>query len=254
MEYPNEKNANHFLLVKIGQTDIDNGVFLQDIPDGHIAEIHTRNSIYTVAVIDKEKGKVAMQGNGEHLQQPTVGYLQGSTFGGSMIKVGWIGIGMHLEIQLAGGGVLTTSVIQTMGIKEDAKKAKELTEKALVTAPKNVTGEEARRAIQKFIEDKFPPTLRPEVAQIIETFSTNGQIAIVTLLEVALWHEKFEAAKQLIFKFWQEHWSYQAPEIRGDHLFSPATAHYLERAYQELELPLPLEDPPQKTNSSMIVQ
>lgn len=253
MEHPGEKNLDPRLLAKIKQSEKDGGVFLQEIPNGHIVEVHTGNSVYTIAVIDKEKNKVAMQGNGKHLQQPTVSYLQGSTFGGSLIKVGWIGVGMHLEAQLAGGGVLTTSVIQTVEIKKDAKKAKELMEKSLATAPKEATREEARSAIQKFIEDKFPVALKPEVAQIIETFSINGQIAIVTLLETALWHEKFEAAKQLIFKFWQEHWSYQAPEIRGDHLFSPANAHYLERAYRELELPLPSEYPHQKTDSSMII-
>lgn len=253
MEHPGEKNIDPRLLAKIKQSEKDGGVFLQDIPNGHVVEVHTRTSVYTIAVMDKEKNKVVIQDNGKHLQQPTVGYLHGSTFGGSMIKVGWIGVGMHLEFQLAGGGVLTTSIIQTVDIKEDAKKAKALTEKALATAPKEVTREKARRAIQKFIEDKFPAALKPEVAQIIETFSVNGQIAIVTLLETALWHEKFEAAKQLIFKFWQEHWSYQAPEIRGDHLFSPANAHYLERAYRELELPFPSEDPPQKTSSSMII-
>lgn len=253
MEHPGEKNIDPRLLAKIKQSEKDGGVFLQDIPNGHIVEVHTRNSVYVIAVIDKEKGKVAIQGNGKHLQQPTVGYLQGSTFGGSMLKVGWIGIGMHLEVQLARGGFLTTSVMQTVEIKKDAKKAKALTEKALATAPKEVTREEARRAIQKFIEDKFPAVLKPEVAQIIKAFSTNGQIAIVTFLETALWREKFEAAKQFIAKFWQEHWSYQAPEIRGDPLFSPANAHYLERAYRELELPLPSEDPHQKTASPMII-
>lgn len=70
----------------------------------------------------------------------------------------------------------------------------------------------------------------------------NGQIVIVTLLESAHRHGKFEEAKELIAKFVSEHWGYQAPEVRGDPGFTQKNAWYIERAYQELGLPLPSQE------------
>lgn len=247
MEHPGEKNIDPRLLAKIKQSDKDDGIFLEDVPDNHIVEAHTQNSIYTIAVVDKKKSKVAIQGNNKYLTQPEVCYLRGSTFGGSMIKVGWIGVGMHLEVNLAIGGIMTTSPIKTVKVKEDANKAMELVEKALATAPKEVTKKEAQDSIKKFVQNKFPVTMRSEVTQIISVFSLNGQIAIVCFLEIAHRHGKFDQAKQLIDKFMREHWGYQAPEVRGDPDFTQKNAWYFERIYQELDLPLPSEDPGEKS-------
>lgn len=238
-EHPGEKHIDPRLLSKIKQSEKDGGIFLKDVPNNHIIEAHTQNSVYTIAVIDKEKSKVAIQGNNKHLIQPEVCYLRGSTFGGSMIKVGWIGVGMRLEVNLAASRIITTSTIKTVKVKEDAKKAKELVERALATAPKEVTREEVQISIKKFTQDKFPATMKAEVTLIVSAFSLNGQIAIVSLLEVAHRHGKFDAAKKLIDKFMLEHWCYQAPEVRGDPDFTQKNSWYIERAYQELGLSLP---------------
>ncbi len=242
MEHPGEKHIDPRLLAKIKQSEKDGGIFLKDIPDRHIVEVHTQNSVYTIAVIDKDQSKVAIQGNNKHLLHPEVCYLRGSTFGGSMIKVGWIGVGMHLEVNPATGVIMTTSSVKTVKIKEDAKRAEELVKKALGAAPKEVTSEEAEESIRKFIRDKFPAAIREEVTVIGGAFSLNGKIAIVTLLESAHRHGKFEAAKTLIAKFMREHWGYQAPEVRGDPGFTQKNALYLERAYQELGLSLPSQE------------
>lgn len=133
MEHPGEKNIDPRLLAKIKQSEKNGGIFLKDIPDNHIVEAHTQNSVYTIAVIDKEKSKVAIQGNNQHFTQPEVCYLRGSTFGGSMIKLSWIGVGMYLEANPVAGGIMTTSSIKTVKVKEDAKKVKELVEKSLAS-------------------------------------------------------------------------------------------------------------------------
>lgn len=242
MEHPGERYIDPRLLAKIKQAEKDGGIFLEDIPDDHIVEVHTQNSVYTIAVIDKVIRKVAVQGSNMHLLQPEVCYLRGSSFGGSMIKVGWIGVGMHFEVNLAAGGIMITSSVKTVKVKEDAERAKELVRKALATAPKEVTKEEAQDFIRRFVEEKFPATMRSEVTAIINDFSLNGQIVISSLLWVAHRHHKFEAVKQLIAKFMREHWGYQAPEVRGDPDFTRKNAWYLERAYKELDLPLPGEE------------
>ena len=247
MAHPGEKHIDPRLLEKIKQSEKDGGIFLKDVPDNHIVEAHTQNSIYAIALVDKEKGRVAVQGNNKHFIQPEVCYLRGSTFGGSMIKIGWIGVGMHLELNLTSGGILTTSSIKTVKVKEDTNKVKELVEKALAIAPQEVTREEVQDSLKKFVQDKFPVSMRTEVISIIDIFSLNGQIAIVSLLEVAYRHKKFDAAKQLINKFFREHWGYQAPEVRGDPDFTQKNAWYIEQAYKELSLPLPSEDPGEKS-------
>lgn len=242
MEHPGDKHIDPRLLAKIKQSEKDGGIFLKDIPDSYIVEAHTQNSVYTVAVIDKDKSKVAVLGNNKYLAQPEVCYLRGSTFGGSMIKLGWIGVGMHLEINPAVGGIITTSSIKTVKVKKDAKSAKELVKKALVTAPKEVTREEVENSIRQFVHDKFPVAMKVEVTTIINDFSLNGQIVIASLLWVAHRYQKFYAAKQLIARYMQEHWGYQAPEVRGDPDFTQKNAWYLEQAYKELGLPLLSEE------------
>lgn len=74
---------------------------------------------------------------------------------------------------------------------------------------------------------------------------------IVSLLEVAYRHGKFNAAKQLINKFLQEHWGYQALEVRGDSGFIQKNTWYIERAYKELGIPLPSEGPGEKSDISI---
>lgn len=239
MEHQGEKNIDPSLLAKIKQAEKDGGIFLKNIPEDHVVEVHTKNSIYALAVIDKKKSKVVIQGNNKVFLQPEACYLRGSTFGGSMIKIGWIGVGMHLEANPASGGIVTTSSIKTVVVVEDRERARKLIQEACTTEPKKVTKEEAQNSISNFVHKKFPEEIRAEISRILSDFSLNGKIAVVSLLEVAHRHEKFNEAKKLLSKFFQEHWAYQAPEVRGDPAFTQQNAHYIERAYQELELPLP---------------
>lgn len=56
-----------------------------------------------------------IKGHPRYCPNPVLCNIHGSTWGGSMIKTDWIGIGMHLEIGLMVNGeasVITTSEIQ----------------------------------------------------------------------------------------------------------------------------------------------
>lgn len=93
----------------IAQSEIEGGVFLKDIPDGKEIDIETQNRHYTLV---KRNGKVFLWGHPVYCALSIEICLNGSTFGGGMLKVGFIGRGMHLECVLPDGRVLTTSKIK----------------------------------------------------------------------------------------------------------------------------------------------
>jgi hypothetical protein len=58
--------------------------------------VATRNSIYKILKGNRDRCNVKIQG-GKYLPTPIEANFSGATFGGSIIKPGWIGCGMHLE-------------------------------------------------------------------------------------------------------------------------------------------------------------
>ncbi|OGZ08081.1 MAG: hypothetical protein A3C93_01850 [Candidatus Lloydbacteria bacterium RIFCSPHIGHO2_02_FULL_54_17] len=130
MDHPRDHPGRAFidpkLLAKIEKSEKDGGMFTKDIPEDTLVFVHTNNSVYTLAVIDVESGKIAIQGSGTHFHNPEVVVLHGSTFGGSMIKPDWIGKGMHLEIGLPDRRTLTTSAIRAVSIEHNPERTKEL--------------------------------------------------------------------------------------------------------------------------------
>lgn len=98
----------------IAQSEIDGGVFLEDIPEEREVDIETQNRHYTLV---KKEGKVFLMGHPLYCVFPTEIRLNGSTWGGSMLKVGFIGRGMNLKVVLPSGGIMTTSVIKEIRYK-----------------------------------------------------------------------------------------------------------------------------------------
>ncbi len=76
------------------------GVFVKDIP-GHVVLVQTQNTLYRFEIENENKiiGK-AFKPDGstpEYLSFDMPVYIAGSTWGGSMLKMGYIGVEMHLE-------------------------------------------------------------------------------------------------------------------------------------------------------------
>ncbi len=112
-EHPNlspEINAN------LAQTERDGGVFTKDVLPGSTVRVQTLNTLYTLV----NHGSYWSAFGGKHIPEPTRIGVNGSTFGGSMIKTGFIGPGMHLELSIwgweHGRGPLTTSPIQSIKV------------------------------------------------------------------------------------------------------------------------------------------
>lgn len=79
------------------QSEIEGGVYLTDLPDESTLEVETQNHFYTL--VNRGDGKVLISGHPEFCPEPVLVKVHGSTWGGSMIKVKFVGRGMHLEFR-----------------------------------------------------------------------------------------------------------------------------------------------------------
>ena len=72
-------------------------------------EVQTQNTLYRIILLDPRESTVLIQG-GRFFPRLTEAVLCGSSYGGSLLKSHWIGIGMRMEI-IGGGHALVTSPV-----------------------------------------------------------------------------------------------------------------------------------------------
>jgi hypothetical protein len=92
MPHPNlsdEVNAN------VVQSEIEGGVCLGDLPPSTVLEIQTQHHRYTAVFLGESQALIS--GHPEYCPEPVLVAIAGSTWGGSMLKLRYIGRGMHLE-------------------------------------------------------------------------------------------------------------------------------------------------------------
>lgn len=130
------------LLALIEKSEKDGGLWIKHIPEDTIIRIHARDALFLLAFTDVTTGSAAIQGGGRHFPSPTLCRVNGSTFGGSAIKLGWLGRGMHLEAALGvvGGPIteeslrrrrtLTTASIRAITMEHDPEHWQEMTRAA----------------------------------------------------------------------------------------------------------------------------
>ena len=83
------------------------GVHLRQLPPLTTVLVQTRNSLYRIVVT--EGSNIHVQG-GTFFPDPTSAHLDGASMGGSFLKVGWIGVGLRMEIRTAGRRIVTSPV------------------------------------------------------------------------------------------------------------------------------------------------
>lgn len=93
---------------RIAQSEADGGFKLADLQIGRTLIIQTRNTSY---MLDRHEDGLYIHGNEKYCPVVTKCNVHGSTWGGSMLKVGFVGIGMHLEFSTETHPYITTSVI-----------------------------------------------------------------------------------------------------------------------------------------------
>ncbi len=91
------------------QSEIEGGVYVDQLREGDTLEVETQNRWYTI--INRGRGKALISGHPKFCPKPVLVRIEGSTWGGSMLKVRYIGRGMHLEFRHPSFQTITTSRI-----------------------------------------------------------------------------------------------------------------------------------------------
>jgi hypothetical protein len=81
----------------IVQSEVEGGVYLKDLDKGTKLEVQTENRVYQIVV--QEGSKALISGHPEFCPEPVLVSIHGSSWGGSMLKMAFIGRGMHLEFR-----------------------------------------------------------------------------------------------------------------------------------------------------------
>jgi hypothetical protein len=81
----------------IVQSEIEGGVCLDEISEGAVLEVETQHHWYTIVI--RGRGRDLISGHPKYCPDPVPVSIAGSTWGGSMLKVRFIGRGMQLEFR-----------------------------------------------------------------------------------------------------------------------------------------------------------
>jgi len=79
------------------QSEIEGGVHLSDVRPGSVLAIQTTNRVYRMVVLGDRTA--LLSGHPRFCPDPEEVRINGSTWGGSMLKMKFVGRGMHLEFE-----------------------------------------------------------------------------------------------------------------------------------------------------------
>jgi len=85
------------------------GVDVRSLPPGTEVVVDTHNSRYHIVMLKGSGPNARIQG-GPYFREETEGRIEGSALTGSLLKTGWIGIGLFMEITLGGHRIVTSRV------------------------------------------------------------------------------------------------------------------------------------------------
>jgi hypothetical protein len=106
LPHPNlSDRINHQII----QSEIEGGVYLYDLAPGDVIEVETRNHAYKL--VNRGSGQAHISGHPHFCPLPVLVRVEGSNWGGSMLKVSFIGRGMCLEFRHPEFQTITTSPI-----------------------------------------------------------------------------------------------------------------------------------------------
>ena len=118
------KNLSPAINAALDGQEGKDGIDLSKLPAGSSFSFRTKNSLYTIVKVE-DKGRYKIKG-GNFFPDWTICAIPGSTWGGSMLKMNWIGIDMFVEIvPLEGphksGGTITTSAVRGLVYDDGSK-------------------------------------------------------------------------------------------------------------------------------------
>jgi hypothetical protein len=91
----------------VAQSEIEDGVHLDELSEGAVLEVETQHHLYTI--VHQASGHALISSHPKYCPEPLPVMISGSTWGGSMLKVRFIGRGIHLEFCHPTYHIITTS-------------------------------------------------------------------------------------------------------------------------------------------------
>ncbi len=85
------------------------GLAIRGLEPWSLVDVQTANTLYHLTILDPYESLILIQG-GRHFADVTEARLSGSSFGGSLLKLHFIGCGMHLEVTTDDMKVVTSQV------------------------------------------------------------------------------------------------------------------------------------------------
>jgi hypothetical protein len=86
------------------------GVCLRDLTARDVIDLRTVNHGYRIILLDPFERIASIQG-GDFFADPTEVIVRGSSLGGAMLRIGWIGLGFQLELVFFPASGKTESII-----------------------------------------------------------------------------------------------------------------------------------------------
>lgn len=93
------------------------GVQLNELDPLTELDVRTENSLYRIIVVHPHAGTVVVSGGG-WCPTPVEAHLAGSGFGGSFLKMRWIGVGFRMELNV-GDQVVITSHVRSIELRSE---------------------------------------------------------------------------------------------------------------------------------------
>ena len=81
--------------------------------------VQTKNSLYRIIPLEAGRSRIMVQG-GRFFPDFVEAHLAGSSFGGTFLKMHWIGGGLQMEIN-SGGERFVTSPVRSFWIEQDGQ-------------------------------------------------------------------------------------------------------------------------------------
>lgn len=78
--------------------------------------VRTVNSDYRIFILDPETGRALLEGG--KITEPVEARVLGSSFGDSVLRTGWIGVGLRIEV-LANENYIRTSPVQSLCVEHE---------------------------------------------------------------------------------------------------------------------------------------
>jgi hypothetical protein len=94
------------------------GVHLRDLAPMTTLHVQTRNSQYRIIV---SSGEAVLVEGGQFFPHLTAAHVSGASVGGSFLKVGWIGVGLRMEILVDGRRIVTSPVLDIATAPADSR-------------------------------------------------------------------------------------------------------------------------------------